>query len=246
MYQKALAIALLLATVSPVFAQTAADNDQKLVVGELRKEAIAFLRETMGDVANMRTLENRISFSAELANLMWFHDEREAKNMFNSAIADFRELIAQLDARMNAFPEEEDGVSGIPMRMFGDASDRAKLEMKYRVAMAVRQQIANGIQVVLQVSRLPDGTRKIISISEVVGMEGDVISMQELFQYERQGLDGDGKVLGRFRPTGIRPKFTDVLEARGMELSGSLFLDVPGEDASNAAAVSRSFSAIRS
>ncbi|HSG47930.1 MAG TPA: ATPase, T2SS/T4P/T4SS family, partial [Longimicrobiales bacterium] len=92
---------------------------------------------------------------------------------------------------------------------------------------AVRQQIANGIQVVLQVSRLPDGTRKLMSISEVVGTEGDVITMQEIFAFDRQGLDEVGKVLGRFRPTGIRPKFADILQSRGVELSGSLFLDRP-------------------
>jgi len=90
---------------------------------------------------------------------------------------------------------------------------------------AVRQQIANGIQVVLQVSRLPDGSRKLMSISEVVGMEGEVITMQELFTYERQGMDEEGNVLGRFRPSGIRPKFADTLQARGIELAGSLFLE---------------------
>jgi pilus assembly protein CpaF len=95
---------------------------------------------------------------------------------------------------------------------------------------AVRQQIANGIQVVLQVNRLPDGTRKLMSISEVVGMEGDVITMQELFSYERQGMDETGKVLGRFKPSGIRPKFAETLQARGIELSGSLFLDRPVDD----------------
>ncbi|MDT8341959.1 MAG: CpaF family protein [Longimicrobiales bacterium] len=103
---------------------------------------------------------------------------------------------------------------------------------------AIRQQIASGIQVVLQVSRLPDGARKLLSISEVVGMEGDVISMQEIFTFERQGLDETGKVLGRFRPTGIRPKFADVLESRGVELPGTLFLDRPvpeDEDAKIAA-----------
>jgi pilus assembly protein CpaF len=95
---------------------------------------------------------------------------------------------------------------------------------------AVRQQIANGIQVVLQVSRLPDGSRKLMSISEVVGMEGDVITMQELFAFERQGINEDGGVLGRFKPSGIRPKFADTLKSRGIELAGSLFLDRPVED----------------
>jgi hypothetical protein len=60
-------------------------------------------------------------------------------------------------------------------------------------------------------------------------MEGDVISMQELFLYEQHGVGPDGKVLGRFRPGGIRPKFADVLQARGLELAGSLFLDLPGD-----------------
>lgn len=105
---------------------------------------------------------------------------------------------------------------------------------------AVRQQIANGIQVVLQVSRLPDGTRKLMSISEVVGMEGEVITMQEIFTFDRQGLDESGKVLGRFRPTGIRPKFADILQSRGVELPGSLFLERPVDpDAPSAAAGDR-------
>ncbi|MEJ2540967.1 MAG: CpaF family protein [Gemmatimonadota bacterium] len=101
---------------------------------------------------------------------------------------------------------------------------------------AVRQQIANGIQVVLQVSRLSDGSRKLMSISEVVGMEGDVITMQEIFAFERQGLDENGNVLGRFRPTGIRPKFADSLKARGVELAGALFLDRPTDEGSGKAA----------
>jgi pilus assembly protein CpaF len=94
---------------------------------------------------------------------------------------------------------------------------------------AVRHQIANGIQVVLQVSRLPDGSRRLVSISEIVGMEGDVITMQEIFTYERQGVDEDGKLRGRFRATGIRPSFTDILEARGFQLPGGLFLNRPLE-----------------
>ncbi len=142
MYKKAIASALLLAFATPVFAQTAATQPPKPDPAELRKEAVAFLRETMGDVQNMRTLENRISFTAELAGLMWYHDEGEAKTMFNGAIADFRELISRLDAQMMAIPEdsEMDGVG-----IFTEGSDRRKFEMKYRVAMAVRQQIATSI-----------------------------------------------------------------------------------------------------
>jgi pilus assembly protein CpaF len=90
---------------------------------------------------------------------------------------------------------------------------------------AVRQQIAGGINVVIQLSRLPDGTRKIVSISEISGMEGEVISMQDVFVFDREGMDEDGKVLGRFRATGIRPKFTEVLKSRGIEFDGLMFLD---------------------
>ncbi len=94
---------------------------------------------------------------------------------------------------------------------------------------AVRQQIASALDVVIQLSRMPDGSRKVMAISEVVGMEGDVITMQDLFVYERQGLAEDGKVLGRFRPTGVRPTFADKLAARGIDLRGLLFLEAERE-----------------
>jgi pilus assembly protein CpaF len=92
---------------------------------------------------------------------------------------------------------------------------------------AMRQQIASAIDVIIQVSRLSDGARKISSIFEIVGMEGEVITMQEIFQFERQGVSPEGKVLGRFRPTGIRPHFTERLQTRGIELQSSFFTDVP-------------------
>jgi pilus assembly protein CpaF len=88
---------------------------------------------------------------------------------------------------------------------------------------ATRQQIASAINVVVQVSRLSDGTRKVMSISEIVGMESDTITMQEIFVFERQGIDADNRVVGQFKATGIRPKFADRLKAYGIELSGLLF-----------------------
>jgi pilus assembly protein CpaF len=90
---------------------------------------------------------------------------------------------------------------------------------------AMRQQVANAIQVVIQVSRLPDGRRKVLSISEIVGMEGDVVTMQDIFVFDRQGVAEDGTVLGRFRPTGIRPRFAELLSTRGVDLSGLMFLE---------------------
>ena len=90
---------------------------------------------------------------------------------------------------------------------------------------AMRQQIASAIQVIIQVGRLSDGGRKLLSVSEIVGMEGDVITMQELFVFEREGLDEEGNVVGHFKATGIRPKFSDRLEAFGINLSSMMFTD---------------------
>jgi pilus assembly protein CpaF len=88
---------------------------------------------------------------------------------------------------------------------------------------AMRQQIAAAIQIVIQQSRLTDGTRKVISISEITGMEGDVITMQEIFCFEKLGLNADGKVVGRFRATGVRPKVCERLKAAGIILPPDMF-----------------------
>jgi pilus assembly protein CpaF len=90
---------------------------------------------------------------------------------------------------------------------------------------AMRQQIAAAIDIVIQVSRLPDGKRKVISISEIAGMEGDVVTMQEIFVFERQGMSPEGAVLGRFHATGIRPKAADRLAAYGISLNEMMFMD---------------------
>jgi pilus assembly protein CpaF len=88
---------------------------------------------------------------------------------------------------------------------------------------AMGQQIAAALSVVIQVSRLSDGQRKITSLQEITGIEGDVISMQEIFRFEQTGLDPDGRVLGQFVATGIRPKFVQRLITRGIALSDDLF-----------------------
>jgi pilus assembly protein CpaF len=88
---------------------------------------------------------------------------------------------------------------------------------------AMRQQIASGIHGVVQIARMVDGTRKVITISEVVGMEGDVIAMQDIFVFERKGIDENGKVKGTFRATGIRPKFSERLQTGGFNLRAGLF-----------------------
>lgn len=88
---------------------------------------------------------------------------------------------------------------------------------------AIRQQIASAFDVILQVTRLTDGSRRVTSISEVTGMEGPAVTMQELFTFERQGFEENMKVRGRFRPTGIRPKFTEKLFAAGIVLPPEMF-----------------------
>jgi pilus assembly protein CpaF len=93
---------------------------------------------------------------------------------------------------------------------------------------AMRQQIASAIQVVIQVSRLSDGTRKVTQIAEISGMEGDIITMQDIYTFERQGIGEDDRVVGRFMASGIRPKFTERLKAYGIDLSALLFLNRDG------------------
>src|SRR3954466_4205271 len=88
---------------------------------------------------------------------------------------------------------------------------------------AMRQQIAAAIQVVIQQTRMSDGTRKVVSISEITGMEGDVITMQEIFLFEKAGVTQEGKVVGRFRATGVRPKACDRLKASGIHLPPDMF-----------------------
>jgi pilus assembly protein CpaF len=88
---------------------------------------------------------------------------------------------------------------------------------------AMRQQIASAIQLVVQQTRLSDGTRKVTSVSEITGMEGDVITMQEIYVFEKMGVTQDGKVIGRFRATGVRPKCCERLKASGIHLPADMF-----------------------
>jgi pilus assembly protein CpaF len=87
----------------------------------------------------------------------------------------------------------------------------------------VRQQIASALDIVVQVSRLSDGTRKVMSISEVTGMEENIISMQDIFTFQKKGIGPTGKVIGAFKPTRIRPRFIDRLQVAGIQLPPALF-----------------------
>jgi pilus assembly protein CpaF len=90
---------------------------------------------------------------------------------------------------------------------------------------AMRQQISSAIQLVVQQTRLGDGSRKVTSIAEITGMEGDTITMQEIFLFDKAGVGPDGKVTGRFRPTGIRPKCAERLRTAGVTLPATMFED---------------------
>jgi len=88
---------------------------------------------------------------------------------------------------------------------------------------SVRQQISSAISIVVQVSRMSDGTRKVVDISEIVGLEENIISMQDIFTFVRKGIGPDGRVIGSFQPSGIRPKFLDQLRVAGILLPAELF-----------------------
>jgi pilus assembly protein CpaF len=88
---------------------------------------------------------------------------------------------------------------------------------------AMREQISSSIQVLVHVSRQSDGSRKVVRISEITGMESDVISLQDIYIYEKYGIREDGQILGAFRATGVRPKFAEILRASGIDLKAEMF-----------------------
>lgn len=142
MSPKFLLLAMLSVACSFTAAQTQPDikkpeKDEKLI-----KAAVSFLRETSADIDRMRSIENRLSFSSELASLMWFHDEKAARAMYAAAIGDFKLLLINLDARMNAASDgSEEELLGFSL--FGRG--RSTAERKIAVALMVRQQIALGL-----------------------------------------------------------------------------------------------------
>jgi len=91
---------------------------------------------------------------------------------------------------------------------------------------AIRQQIASAVHILVQCSRMSDGSRRVTSITEVTGIEGDIVTLQDIFAFEKLGLSPEGKVLGRFCATGILPKFNEKLVAAGVRLPLELFDEV--------------------
>ncbi len=91
--------------------------------------------------------------------------------------------------------------------------------------VAIRKQIAAAVDLIIYLTRFPDGTRKVTQISEVNGMESDVITLTDLFVFHQTGTDADGRPVGQFRSTGLRPMFTPKLEAAGYSLSRQMFMN---------------------
>ncbi|MGI8884076.1 MAG: hypothetical protein ACR2IA_07520 [Pyrinomonadaceae bacterium] len=155
MYRKLFLPVLLILFVQISFSQTieiktetkTETKDEIKLSAELKKQAVEFLRESAGEVGNLRTLENRISFASEMAGLMWFHDEKEARAMMNAVVGDFKQLLVQYDSQINASGIELGGDEHYYGGFLGggDQSDKARLMRKLAKAMSVRQQMTLSI-----------------------------------------------------------------------------------------------------
>src|ERR1035437_3154149 len=141
MLKRIFALLLFVLSAHVAFAQQASDK-KPAETEKLRKEAVEFLRETMTEVNNMRSLENRISFASEMASLMWLYDEREARSMYVGVAADFKSLVIDYDNRMNALGPSEDDDLGYAGPFSGDMSEGTRLKRQFTVALGVRKQIA--------------------------------------------------------------------------------------------------------
>jgi pilus assembly protein CpaF len=96
----------------------------------------------------------------------------------------------------------------------------AGLELPMR---AIREQISSAVHLVIQIARLPDGTRKVTTVSEITGMEGQVITMQDLYRFDQKGIDTEGVVVGEAHFTGIHPQFTEKFKLAGVQLPQDIF-----------------------
>jgi pilus assembly protein CpaF len=123
------------------------------------------------------------------------------------------------------------GHEGSMATIHANTSRDALSRLESMVAMAnvnlpersIRQQISSAITIIVQVSRMSDGSRKVMNISEITGQEENIISMQDIFNFVRRGVGPDGKVVGSFEPSGIRPKFLDRLRIAGIQLPPEIF-----------------------
>lgn len=145
MFKKAL-LAVAIATLPLTVLSQQIATDQTDDADKQEKSAVEFLRDTQIEVEGLRLVENRISFSSELASLMWFHDENEARGMYAGVINDFRQLLISYDTQMNQFGAKSgDEPESFGPFFTGEPTDRQKVERKFRTAIGVRQSIASSI-----------------------------------------------------------------------------------------------------
>lgn len=145
MYKKLSLPLIFLLLVQVVFSQTVETKKDDEFSAETRKQAVEFLRETAGDVNNLRSLENRISFSSEVASIMWFSDEQEARVMYQAVINDFKQLLFQYDSQLNAMGDVKEDYYGGGGFLGGEMNEKAKLMRKLQKAVSVRQQIVTSL-----------------------------------------------------------------------------------------------------
>jgi len=142
MRRNMLLLFLLALITAQIGAQTTAEPVRSKADEKLENDAVALLRETLVEVNGMRSAENRISFKSELAGLMWFHDEREARAMYMSVTTEFRDLLHEYDMQMNSYGiSDTEQVNRNRFDLFLDPTDAMTIERKFRTAVAVRQQV---------------------------------------------------------------------------------------------------------
>jgi hypothetical protein len=146
--QKLFTLLLIFTFIQTGFAQSTTPKTADEAEADFKKEVVVFLRETASEVGSLRSPENRIGFTAELAGLMWFSDEKESRAMYLSLISDFKHLLGQYDAQLNMIesaPGDSGDYSGGGLLFGGDDSERGKLVRKMRMAMVVRQEVATSM-----------------------------------------------------------------------------------------------------
>ena len=146
--QKLFTLVLIFTFIQTGFAQSTTPKTAEEAEADFKKEVVVFLRETASEVGSLRSPENRIGFTAELAGLMWFSDEKESRAMYLSLISDFKHLLGQYDAQLNMIesaPGDGGDYAGGGFLFGGDDSERGKLQRKMRMAMTVRQEVANSM-----------------------------------------------------------------------------------------------------
>jgi len=190
---------------------------------------------TIEDAAELQLKQNDIvRLETRPANVEGTGAVRQRQLLINSLrMRPDRIIIGEVrgDEAFDMLQAMNTGHEGSMTTIHANTARDALSRLESMVAMAsvnmpersVRQQIASAISIVVQVSRLSDGTRKVVNISEITGLEENVISMHSIFDFVRKGIGPDGRVVGTFQPSGIRPKFLDRLRVAGILLPAELF-----------------------